>query len=587
MQRKRFIKLGGLSLVVLAGYKALHAAPPGKNWSIPTDQALLSKLIAANDKAVAEIMAQPAPSTKAFSRKVGIHLSKLAAAWVSPASQYHQSEVLHQRMLYTTQVLLQAQSADGTVSIGNLESPPDTAFLLESLTTTAFLLRNHAQASEINDHLKSFLQKSGEGLVTGGVHTPNHRWVIAAALARLYRLFPKPQYRRRIDQWLVEGIFIDKDGHYPERSVIYSNVENNAFITLARLLGRKKLLEPVKKNLTMMYYYMEPNGDMVTTDSRRQDQYMVEKLPNYYLPYRFMANYFGDSFFAGIAKLVEGQPDFTETVLPDALPHFLEDEWLQQTLPAGKPPPANFERLFTTSSLLRIRRNDTTATLFGGTDKPIIIASGRSNSPNIFSYRKGQAILEYLRLSTSFFSTGYFYSNGITSQASGYLLQGKITAPYYQPMPKSKQKPDGDYALTPSTDGRFWNKMDFANRPVSNVKTLETKVLFQEKNGHCKLHFNITGQSGVQVTIELCFREGGQLEGAFTEQGANYILQKEMATYTMGHSQITFGPGFMEHSNLKNLEGERYSTHFGTLRTSGMHVYITGITPFTHTLEFY
>jgi hypothetical protein len=35
-----------------------------------------------------------------------------------------------------------------------------------------------------------------------------------------------------------------------------------------------------------------------------------------------------------------------------------------------------------------------------------------------------------------------------------------------------------------------------------------------------------------------------------------------------------------------DLEGERYSTHFGSLRTDGMHVYITGKTPFQHRLQF-
>ena len=54
----------------------------------------------------------------------------------------------------------------------------------------------------------------------------------------------------------------------------------------------------------------------------------------------------------------------------------------------------------------------------------------------------------------------------------------------------------------------------------------------------------------------------------------------------MGGDVIRFGPGAMEHKKITNLEGERYSTHFGSLRTEGMHIFITGVTPFNHTLTF-
>lgn len=38
------------------------------------------------------------------------------------------------------------------------------------------------------------------------------------------------------------------------------------------------------------------------------------------------------------------------------------------------------------------------------------------------------------------------------------------------------------------------------------------------------------------------------------------------------------------YAKLTGLEGELYSSHFGSLRTDGMQVYLTGLTPFTHTL---
>jgi len=267
--------------------------------------------------------------------------------------------------------------------------------------------------------------------------------------------------------------------------------------------------------------------------------------------------------------------------------HFLENDVLLQSLPQSIAPSDNYEKLLTTSKLLRIRRGNTTATLFGGVDWPLIIASGRSCSPNFFSYRKGNAVLKYMRLSSSFFGLGYFYSDGLKKDGNTYLLHKKLIAPYYQPLPKNLRNSKGDYKLTPSTDDRFWNKMDFENRPVSNVKTQDTSISFIETNGTVELSIEVKGLKGVPVTIELCFAEGGKLAGTTAAAGeGNNFLESGTATYESGGDTITFGPGAVTHKTITNLEGERYSTHFGSLRTKGMYVYITGTTPFTHKLVF-
>src|SRR5690242_9554133 len=235
--------------------------------------------------------------------------------------------------------------------------------------------------------------------------------------------------------------------------------------------------------------------------------------------------------FAGITTVIEQLEGFDREVISRGLFQFMANPLLQQELPAGNPPPVDYQKFFTTSQLLRIRKDDNTATLFGGVDWPIIIASGRSNSPDFFSCRKGKAILKYMRLSSQFFSMGYFYSEGIKKKGNTYVLHKKLEVPYYQPLPASKRKANGDYKLSPSIDDRFWNKMDFSNRPVSNVKTLDTTVTFNEVNGTHELWFDVKGLAGVLVTIELCFNESGKLSGVTEGEGGNNFLEKGMGKY--------------------------------------------------------
>jgi hypothetical protein len=191
-----------------------------------------------------------------------------------------------------------------------------------------------------------------------------------------------------------------------------------------------------------------------------------------------------------------------------------------------------------------------------------------------------------MRLSSGFFSMGYFYSEGIKKEGNKYILHKKLEVPYYQPLPKNLRNSKGDYKLSPSIDNRFWNKMDFQKRSVSNVKTLETTISLTETNGAVELEIRVSGLAGVSVTIELCFSEGGKLSGVTKQDDRNSFLENGEGKYESGGDTIHFGPGTVAHKKITELEGERYSTHFGNLRTEGQYVYLTGTTPFTHKLKF-
>ncbi len=585
---KQGLKIGGA--VLLAPYINLPTAnaTAGMLKEPGIDSALLAKMVAANDKQVDKLLADLRAGVTSTGRKIGFDFATLAASYISPGSTHYQSLSVAEAFEKLLQLLSSLQAADGTLNFGNLESPPDTAFLVEPMAAAASLLLqiHHPAIENINKGVKQFLLRCGSALSTGGVHTPNHRWLVCAALAGINALYPNKQYTNRIEDWLAEGIFIDEDGHYSERSANYAVVENTAFLTLGRLLNKPPLFEPVRKNLAMTWYYMEPDGQVVTVDSRRQDQYASKSMVAYYLQYRWLAIRDNNPLFAGITALIEQLKGFEEEIINKCLFNFLDNPQLQQALPESIVPPVQYEKLFAKSATLRLRNEGTSTTLFGGVDWPLIIASGRSDSPDFYRYRKGNAILKSMRLSADFFSMGYFYSDGLKKEGSSYVLHKKLHIPYYQPLPASRRNKQGDYALSPSIDARFWSKMDFQHRPVSNVKTLDTKISFTATAGTDELVFEVTGQAGVPVTIELCFLEGGQLSGVLPADKGNYFLEEGMGKYEYGGNTIQFGPGTMKHKFINRLEGERYSTHFGSLRTEGMHVYLTGVTPFKHRLQF-
>lgn len=546
---------------------------------------IFQKAVLANNIEIKRILLTNNQGIKKLKRSLGFDLANLAAGFVEKQSEYFRSEMVKTEMLKITTFLTSQQKPDGTLDFGNLASPPDTAFIIDPLCAAATICKNESMLSEIFHSLKSFIQKSCHQLAVGGVHTPNHRWVVSAALAKANALFPNETYTKRIDEWLAEVVFQDADGVYLERSITYAEVVNRSLIFISKYANKPELLEKVKKNLYWLYYCMEPNGDMVTVQSRRQDAFQRRNITEFYIHYRYMAIEENNAFFGAMASFIEKMPNYAEEVEKNLLYYFLENNVLQKEMPIGLLS-TTYEKFYREISLVRKRNQDTSSYLFAGADWPIIIASGRSTNPNLFAFRKGKAILNFVRISTSFFSIGYIRGKGIEKTETGYRIYQQFEAPYYQPLPNEYKKSNGDYALSQSTDGRFWNKMDFEHRPQSNIQRLESEIIYEEKENKNFLHFKIKAPDGVKIVIELCFDENGTLKNCSpTEEFPNdFFLKSGYGQFSNGNDTITFGPALHQHEWTTELEGEMYSTHFGTLKTKGNYVYLTGICPFEYTL---
>lgn len=488
----------------------------------------------------------------------------LTCAAVAPGGKYRDSAALAEPLRLAARYMLAAQYDDGTVDFyaTNFRSPPDTAFILENMCPAFALLRASqipALATVAGD-IGKFIVRGADGLVTGGVHTPNHRWVVCAALASAHALFPNPKYVARVDQWLAETIDLDPDGQYTEKSTtVYSPVVDRALLTVARLLKRPELYEPVRKNLEMTLYYVHPDGEVVTEASRRQDRYQRGSMARYYYSYRTLALLDGNGRFAAMTRQVER----TARAQIGELLAFLHEPGFGGALPPDAPLPTDYAKIFTYSSLARIRRGAASGTILG-------------NNTTLFSFRRGAAALEAVRFASAFFGKGQFAADTFEARDGRYVLRQELDGPYFQPLSKD-QIAGGEHTRMAPNGTLATNSK--ALRTRSNIQKQTAVVAVTERAGKFQLEFSIEGTPEVPVAIELAFRHGGKLQGVEPVPGVvdAYLLRAATGRYVLGDDVITFGPGRVEHT---------YTQVRGALpKWDGQSVYLTGLTPFRTTLN--
>jgi hypothetical protein len=480
-----------------------------------------------------------------------------AMAISSPTSQYYRSPEILGEMRLAAKYLVKTQHSDGTIDLlsTNFHSTPDTGFLVKRLCMSYKLIQqsNTPGYENMLTDLKTFLLRAGDALAVGGIHTPNHRWVVCAALSRLNSLWPNPKYASRINQWLGEHIDIDQDGQYNEKSTfIYSSLSDRLLVTIAREFNKPELLDVVRKNLDMTMFYVHPNGEIVTDASGRQDKATIGTLENYYYPYRYLALKDKNSTYAAMCELIERTAGGK---IGGFLDYYLTDPSLWAQLPTKGTVPVDYVKTFPNSGLVRIRRNKWDSTII-------------AKNPVWLTYMNGNAVLQGVRFACSFFGKGQFQTDSIVKTDTGWELTQKLQGPYWQPIATEKISPDGD-----------WEKMPKAERPQSEIQSLVVKVSIREINGGMEVEVNTNGTERVPAALELIFRDGGKFTGLSKLENTKdaWLLKDGMGTYTLGDDAITFGPGLALHKNVA-LRGALPAMDAPT-------VFLTGFTPFNHVLR--
>jgi hypothetical protein len=182
---------------------------------------------------------------------------------------------------------------------------------------------------------------------------------------------------------------------------------------------------------------------------------------------------------------------------------------------------------------------------------------------------KGSAVLQSIRLGAAFFGMrGQFMAEQTVLDGEKIILSAKKQHGYFQPFPKDKIPGDGIYKNMPREE-----------RKLSEPQTMYYQVSISENKGKVIMDIQIDGTDHVPVSMEMSFRPGGELSGVTTDKHEedSFFLEEGMGQYKVGKDVITFGPGAVTHkwANMRRMLPKQ----------NGNSVYITGYTPFKHTLE--
>ena len=474
-------------------------------------------------------------------------LNTFVPAFLHKDSRFYRSGILAERIELAIGHVRKAQNEEGNFFLPttNFNSPPDTAFIMLGLAPVLGFARGGGLRT-IAGALEPVVRKAGRALAVGGIHTPNHRWVVCAALAKINREVPDAAYVRRIDQWLAEGIDIDGDGQFTERSTHqYNPIIDTALVTVADRLKRPELLAYVRRNLDSMLYLMHADGEIVTEISRRQDLNQRGDMGPYFFPLRYLALRDGNRRYASVANRYSSRM---------SLHLLMEYPDLAESGPTPEPPPDDYEKRFPSLNIARIRRGELSATILGERDR-------------FFTARYGDSVVNAVRFASAFFGKGQFFAQKLEQREKTYVLTQDLDAGYYQPF-----LPPRAVAVGAFDDTREQRRRTEICRLRQSAEITEIPRGFQ-------LRVRAHGTDDVPLAVEINLREGGQLEGCErVESIAEAWLLNGAAIYRSGKTTLTISPGRSVH---------RYIRVRGALsKLPGPSVYLTGVTPFDHTITF-
>ena len=263
--------------------------------------------------------------------------ASMISLYCNSDSKLYRNQELFERIMAGLDFAVKMQHESGLYDYVtcNFSSAPDTAFCIKKLMPIFFFLRDirgekrTANEEKIFEIVNGIIERAAKGIMTGGFHTPNHRWAIASTLMECYKIYGDENMKKCAERYLAEGIDCNEDGEYAEKSAgNYNRVNNDAMITLAESTGDKSYEDYVIKNLKMMLHYWEPDDSVFTANSTRFDKDRLMYPTDYYTEYMLMAVRHGIPEFYEMANTIIDICRKRNLHGPDSLIYFMwYPEW--------------------------------------------------------------------------------------------------------------------------------------------------------------------------------------------------------------------------------------------------------------------
>ena len=428
-------------------------------------------------------------------------LASLAVLYMTPDSQYYHNSELSDRLHLAMHFLTHSQRADGTIdgyARGEIRATPTMAEAAHALFRAHRWIARKSQHQALLQGIEAFLRKGVEAIKNKPVFTSHDCWVAAAALVEFDKQFGDSTASGRAESYLQEGININNEGVYDDRSPAYSMLSNAMLFSLAEKLNRPALLEYVRRSLNFRLYTFHPNGEIATEFSDYKDR--ENGLPTGYSVWKNMSIIDHNGYYATAADLTlstylrridnglirpnlnhpnryfkgESVSRFSMTAdIGELLASESErnNDWIDRL-----PLPRQYEKTYPRSNIARIQKDRMSLTIIG--DKQIL-----------FTLRNGEAIIDGFRIKYIYHGFRDYEPAGLTIDDKHYLTQNQVIQYVYKPTSSRREviplnlrifteiKPISDgLELRIATEGeaRIPLQLEFGLRKAGNLYIGET-----------------------------------------------------------------------------------------------------------------
>lgn len=500
--------------------------------------------------------------------------------YCNPQSSYYEDASLLPDMDEGMERFLDTQLPSGCISLinCNIDSPPDTAFTTHSVALLYQLAEQsgRSELSIVTQSLRMFLERAKPCLLTGGIHTPNHRWVMAGALAKMYEIFGVEAFRERAFQYLDEGFDLTEYGEWTERSnAIYNGAIAMHLYDVGVAFDYEPAFEAIRTTLTMMQHMLHPDESIVTEYSGRQDVGETMKMNDwYYIIYHLMAAKDNNSIFVSMAHIARRTAPRGSIALlywmlmPEAMmiserAEPLPDEY---TVLYGEHNEVPVRTVIRTggraghphgASVLRHRRGKLSVTAMAG-------------QPVLLHVRFGQARLFGLKLSTGWFGFASVSFPSIKQIGDNvYRMETELEGCYFHPLPKH---------LVEGTDGMYV-RMPNHLREKSHVQYLSLALELTLLDDGVDVRVVSGGTERIYLQAVAMFDSDGTLEGAGLREESSWIRQLSTgdALFSQGTECIRLSDGAREHEDV-SMRNEQ-------VNRDALNVTVNWVTPTDKTLR--